>query len=368
MMTKYKHLFQVCLLGGLLLVLSLWCWLGEPQLYSESERRTLAQLPELTWEAVLEGDFMADFESYTQDQFPKRDAFRSIKAMAELGLFQHKDNNDLYLAEGHISKLEYPISCPMLDHAAERFQYLYDSYLQESGGKIYFSIIPDKNYYLAERNGYLSLDYGELISYMRARTDYMEYIDITGLLSAGDYYRTDTHWKQENILDVAQTLASAMGVRLEEEYEAVTLETSFYGVYYGQSALPLVPDKLTYLTNRTLENCTLTSYDTGFPAEKKVYDLEKAAGRDPYEMFLSGSDALQVLENPNAGTERELIVFRDSFGSSLVPLLAEGYSKITLIDIRYVSSAMLGDLVDFHGQDVLFLYSTLLLNSSMGLR
>ena len=203
---------------------------------------------------------------------------------------------------------------------------------------------------------------------MRERTEYMEYIDITGLLSADDYYRTDTHWKQENILDVAQTLASAMGVTLEETYEAVTLKTPFYGVYYGQSALPLVPDQLTYLTNRTLENCTLTSYDTGSPAEKKVYDLEKAAGRDPYEMFLSGSDALQVLENPNAGAERELIVFRDSFGSSLVPLLAEGYSKITLIDIRYVSSAMLGDLVDFHGQDVLFLYSTLLLNSSLGLR
>lgn len=367
-MTKYRHLLQVVMLTGLLLALSLWCWLGEPEAYSDSERRTLAQQPELTWGSVLEGDFMADFEEYTQDQFPARDTFRTVKAMAELGLFLHKDSNDLYLAEGHISRLEYPVSYPMLDHAAERFRFLYDSYLKESGGDIYFSIIPDKNYYLAEKNGYLSLDYEELISYMREQTEYMEYIDITGLLSADDYYRTDTHWKQEDLLDVAQTLAAAMGVTLEGEYETVRLEKPFYGVYYGQSALPLVPDLLTYLTNGTLESCTLTSYDTGSPVEKQVYDLEKAAGRDPYELFLSGSDALQVLENPNAGTDRELLVFRDSYASSLVPLLAEGYSKITLIDIRYVNSSMLGELVDFHGQDVLFLYSTLLLNSSMGLR
>ena len=75
-----------------------------------------------------------------------------------------------------------------------------------------------------------------------------------------------------------------------------------------------------------------------------------------------------MIENPAATTNRELIVFRDSFGSSLVPLLVEGYAKVTLIDIRYVTSAYLGNFVDFHGQDVLFLYSTLLLNDSLALR
>ncbi|MBQ8010603.1 MAG: hypothetical protein IJ265_03530, partial [Oscillospiraceae bacterium] len=98
------------------------------------------------------------------------------------------------------------------------------------------------------------------------------------------------------------------------------------------------------------------------------YDMEKAAGRDPYELFLCGADALVTIENPEAASDRELIVFRDSFGSSLVPLLAEGYSKITVIDIRYVQPAMLGNLVEFKGQDVLFLYSTLILNNSLALK
>ena len=85
-------------------------------------------------------------------------------------------------------------------------------------------------------------------------------------------------------------------------------------------------------------------------------------------MFLSGARALLTIENPNAKTDRELIVFRDSFGSSMVPLLLEDYEKVTLVDIRYVSSVKLDSFLDFHGQDVLFLYSTLVLNNSASLK
>ena len=48
----------------------------------------------------------------------------------------------------------------------------------------------------------------------------------------------------------------------------------------------------------------------------------------------------------------------------MVPLLAQDYETITLVDIRYMNAAVLGNFMDFHGQDVLFLYSTLVLNNS----
>ena len=140
------------------------------------------------------------------------------------------------------------------------------------------------------------------------------------------------------------------------------------GVYYGQAALPLKADTLYYLDSEILQQCKVTSYDTGKPVETVIYNMKKAEEKDPYEMFLSGTSALQVIENPSAKTEKELIVFRDSFGSSLVPLLVDEYSKITVIDIRYVQSNVLGQFVDFHGQDTLFLYSTVVLNNSMSLR
>ena len=99
-----------------------------------------------------------------------------------------------------------------------------------------------------------------------------------------------------------------------------------------------------------------------------MYDQKKAKGRDPYEMYLSGSLSYVTIENPEVTEEKELIIFRDSFGSGIAPLLAEGYSKITLLDVRYISSYTLGSLVDFSDSDVLFLYSTSVLNHSETLK
>ena len=72
---------------------------------------------------------------------------------------------------------------------------------------------------------------------------------------------------------------------------------------------------------------------------------------------------MQRIDNPNALTEDELIVFRDSFGSSILPLIAEAYRTVYVVDIRTVSPATLGSVIDFSGKDVLFLYSTTVLNT-----
>ena len=199
----------------------------------------------------------------------------------------------------------------------------------------------------------------------------MEFIDIRSFLSIEDYYKTDTHWRQEKILDVAREIAAKMGVTLTAEYEEKLLDNPFYGVYYGQSALPLPADEMRYLTNDILENCIVFDHTSG--KEMSVYDMEKAFGKDPYEMFLGGSLSLITIDNPNATTDKELIIFRDSFGSSIAPLLAEGYAKVTIVDVRYILSNILGNLtdirtgekvLDFKNADVLFLYSTLVLNNS----
>ena len=81
-------------------------------------------------------------------------------------------------------------------------------------------------------------------------------------------------------------------------------------------------------------------------------------------MFLSGPISLVTIENPGARTDKKLVIFRDSFGSSIAPLLTGGYAEITLADIRYIHPDLLEQFVDFEGCDVLFLYSTLVLNHS----
>lgn len=91
-------------------------------------------------------------------------------------------------------------------------------------------------------------------------------------------------------------------------------------------------------------------------------------GRTRTRFFLSGSKALLTITNPAAKTDQELVVFRDSFASSLTPLLAGAYAKITLVDIRYLQPERLGTWLTFDTQDVLFLYSAPVLNSSETIR
>jgi len=162
-------------------------------------------------------------------------------------------------------------------------------------------------------------------------------------------------------------LAAAMGAALpDNRYTEWTLDRPYYGVYYGYAALPMEPDQLTYLTSDLLDACTVYNYETGKTGP--IYDLAKGAGKDPYELFLSGSVSLLTIENPNADTDRELVIFRDSFGSSLAPLLVPGYAKVTLADIRYLPSSQMGKYLTFTDQDVLFLYSAPVLNNSETLK
>lgn len=365
---KLKNIITCALFGTFFAAAFLACVFLPKKTYSDSERRPLAAMPELSVKTVASGRFMSGFESYAQDTFPLRDQFRTLKALTASGIFLKKDNNGIYESDGFAAAMEYPMDRASLTRAAARFRYVYDTCLDETN-RIFFSVIPDKNCYLAKESGHLSMDYALFEQEMASLMDFARYIPVSDLLEKEDYYKTDTHWRQDKITDVAQRLLAEMSPGpaadtppAAPDYRPVTATESFCGVYTGQSALPLPPEPLVYLTNDTLESCRV--YDWQNSREIPVYDTARAQGKDPYELFLSGSLSLITIDNPNASSDRELVLFRDSFGSSIAPLLVEDYARITLADIRYIQPAYLTKLVDFEGCDVLFLYSTLVLNNS----
>ena len=334
-----------------------------PLAESESERRPLAQAPDITWQGIINGSVMEDIEDFTADQFPFRDAFRSLYTWYRMNIMGLKDTNDLAIKDGYIVKVESGLNDASVDRVVKSFRKLYEMYLRDSDANVYLSIVPDKNYFFSQKYGYISLDYARLIERMTSELSEMEYIDIFGALELDDYYKTDTHWSQDKIIEVAEIIAAGLGRGdvVSGNYKTNSLYP-FYGVYHGQSALDLPPETIYYLTNDILDACTVYDYETG--KTTGIYDLEKFNSKEPYDIFLSGTKALLRVDNPNASTEKELVVFRDSFGSSLIPLLAEGYSSIYVVDIRYIASALVGNDIDFSGKDVLFLYSTLILNSN----
>jgi len=348
--------------------LALAAWISPAREISEAERRPLAQMPEITLESIGKGKFMSDFTDYSLDQFPLRDSFRRVKSAFHYNALGQKDNNGIYLANGSAAAQEYPLQEASIAHALERFQNIYDTYLVSSGSQIVFSVVPDKNYYLAEEAGQLQMDYEALFSAFQEGLPWADYVDLTAHLSGEDYYRTDTHWRQENLMGAAGALCEGLGVAKPklEDYTVTALERPFYGVYYGQAALPMEADTIRLLESELLKGCTVYDYESG--KTSGVYDMTKLDSKDLYDVYLSGAKSLLTIENPNADTDKELILFRDSFGSSMAPLLVQNYAKVTLVDLRYIRSDLLGRFLEFNGQDVLFLYSTLVLNNSASLK
>lgn len=270
---------------------------------------------------------------------------------------------DVYVYQGYAVTTEAGYDQKSLDYAALKFQQLYDSYLTGNDGHIYLSVVPDKGSFTAPPEGYTPASAQETADTLLAQLDFVQYVDIAPGLTLEDYYRTDPHWRQECLVATAQTLAQAMDVPLAGDFQENAIDVPFYGAYAEKAGEPLVADTLRYLTGEVLDARTVYDYETD--AQEPLYDLSAVETDTPYDLYLQGSRSLLRIDSPLSATDKTLVVFRDSFGSSLIPLLAESYRTIYAVDIRYLSSQMVGRFLSFDGsEDVLFLYSTMVLQNS----
>ncbi len=382
--------FVFCLVSVMVIMI-----ISPKKAISSAERRRLAEKPKLTVKNLMDKSFMDDTEKYLLDHFPFRDGLRRIKASFAYDILQQKENNDIYVVDGHASKLEYPLNEASVKRLSDKMKGLRQQYFPEQ--TVWYAIVPDKNYFLAQQNGFPSMDYKriiDLLSQALSADDVpnaaFQYMDIMSELSIDDYYHTDTHWRQERILGVACHVADALGVVGLLSFSTDSQETftenkikNFYGVYYGQAALPMEPDTMVYLTSEVTDAARVWSLEENMQSGKKtttvmlpdeqgavwkmVYQTEKledGKSLDKYDIFVGGASSLQVIRSPKASSQKRLILFRDSYTSSLAPLLLEAYREIVLIDLRYIDSTRIGTYVDFAEADILFLYNTSIVNHS----
>jgi len=323
---------------------------------SVTERRSLASFPKFKFDS----EYIVKVDKYLLDHFPFRNGFRSIKALYNYNLLNKLDNNGIFLKDDAIYKSNYPTDYDSIDNFIDHIEVLKSNL---NNNKIYMMIIPDKNYYLEEKD-FLHIDYDYI--YDKLESIGLNNIDVRKILTKDDYYKTDTHWKQEKLDKVVEEMSLVMDFGYGEEKYVLHSYNDFYGVYYGESAMNIDAEKLVYVTNDLIDNAEVKYLENN--NLNKVYNIDKLYGLDSYEVYLDGASSYIEIYNNTINNDKELVIFRDSFASSISPLLIKYYSKITLIDNRYISSQIFNDLIDFENQDVLFMYSTLLVNSSDSLK
>ena len=233
-----------------------------------------------------------------------------------------------------------------------------------SENTVYYGVIPDKSWYSAE-SGWPTLDHSRLAEILRENIQGAAEIDLTPALSMEDYYQTDRHWRQERLQSVLDTLGDAMGFSVKLSDFTENTITPFHGSFEKKLKNP-PEEPFVYLTGGALDSVSISSYQ--YPELQEVYDLSKLESENTYDVFLGGISPIVTLTNPNAESQRELVIFGDSYSSSLAPLLCGEYRTVTIVDLRFIFSSLLPDLLTFTNQDVLFLYSDWILNNSAMLR
>ena len=273
------------------------------------------------------------------------------------------DENDLLYTDGYYLDYIGELRPQSVENFANKVESLAAQYMQNSTG-IYYAIAPSKNYFVNDRVQ-TPFDYDQMFSILSENITSAQYINLFDTLTLEDYYKTDPHWRQERLQKTVDRLGESLGFTTDlSTYQANTVE-GFIG-QHGHDKENFPSEDLVYLTNDAINNAVVDNMQE--PDFKQVYNLDKLSSSSPYDVFLSGPTPLETITNNSAETDKELIIFRDSSTSSLAPLLIENYKTITLVDIRYMMSAMLGDYVNFDGKDVLFLYGEQVINFSEMLR
>ena len=324
---------------------------------SVSERRKLEQFPKVSLKAIVSGDFFKKFDSYSMDQFYQREKFRKLKIKTDMVVLGNYNN--MQIDKDYIYEALYPLNENSVNNLVSKINNIIDLYLDDTN-KVYYSLVPDKGYYI---NNSLKLDYTKLVSLYKSVKG--NYIDLFNILSLDDYYKSDTHWKEENLLKVAKELARKMDFTFDDNLSFKDV-VSFNGVYGSRLVLDKDLDKILVAESAFINNAVV--YDLTSNKKIDVYNYDKINSLDKYDIYLNGASGLLKIDNLLENNGKRLIIFRDSYTSSLAPLLISGYKEIILVDTRYISPKILNNYINFKDADILFLYGTIMANNSYTIR
>ena len=235
-----------------------------------------------------------------------------------------------------------------------------DKYLVGEGAVC--AIIPDKSYFVADVYDE-AYDHETIVSAVENGLDGWSVIDLADYLSLECYFRTDRHFEQIAIYPVVNAIGEHMDFYVEEWNFMPESMGEYVGCYGNEDT---EGEEFFVAKSEFTDAAVVTRY--GEEPFTGTYCADKFNNKEQLDVILGGASPIVTIEVPNAKRDKELILFCDSFGPIVAPLLLEQYSKVTLVDLRFVNSMMLGSFVDFEGADVLFMYYDQIINNSFLLK
>lgn len=345
--------------------MALWFLFSPKTDYSSSEKRYLQKFPDANVEKVLSGEFGSEFETFFADRFPQRNTWVGINAYTTLaegnngasGVYNCKNGCLINKPVSTENNLDKNISA--VADFAKSIDTPTTVMLVPSTGYIADDVLPtfhDKyndDEDISRISSTLSKD---KIGFVDLRERFKsEYKNGSQL-----YYKTDHHWTTKGAYTGYQELCKALGITpIDDSTLKKDSYPDFYGTTYSSSGFWLTPpDNIEIWSNPNNSSKNISVKITegaNIKTSGSMYFTDHLKEDDKYPVFIDGNHALTEITNTNAKNGTILLI-KDSFSHSLAPFLAENYSKVVLVDLRYYKESVSDLVTTYNPEQVVVLY------------
>ncbi len=329
-----NNLITTLIFCVLILALSIASIVNPVKLYSETEKRNLAQKPTFTFDALFDGSYTADYEEFITDQFVARDAWISLKTLAERTLGK-KDSGGVYFGKDGYLIEKHEVNSEQLEKNIGFIEEFLEKYSDEYNVKVL--IAPTASLTLSDKLPAFApvWDQDGLLDRL---SELGNFVDCRDVLNEHKneyiYYRTDHHWTTLGAYYAYTELCTSLGIEpyALEDFNKRALSDEFIGTLVSKvniktdydELFTLEPHDLTVSVKYNMDPSTLT--DT-------MYEESYLAKQDKYSVFFNGNQPIvEITTSTKNG--KTLLLVKDSYSHCVVPMLSAHYENIILMDMR----------------------------------
>lgn len=343
--------------------------------FSENENRYLAAFPEISFQTYLDKTAMTGFETWFTDRFYGREDWIRAKNASER-LIGKVRINGVYTADNRMMQAWEGFDPDFIDRnlsAVNRFTERYPDLpvyflLAPTSQELYANLLP-KSAPVGSQS--------ELNGYCRERLEGATLINVFPALKSNAesyiYYRTDHHWTSYGAYIAYTEAAKSMGFQSEplSSFDIEHASTDFRGTLYSKTLdNGVTPDVIDYYhLNEGAAPLTLTiNSGTETREYDSLYMREYLEVKDQYSSFLGSNVPMLTITSERSPNGQSLLIFKDSYAHSMIPFLANHYSKITVLDLRLINVPY-STLVNVDEYDsVLILYNAITFSEDTNIR
>lgn len=362
-MNRQKGIFKyVFLVFAVVIIVADVCLiLMHDKTFSENENRMLQQFPEITKRSALSGRLMTQAEDFVADQFFLRDKWISLKLDLDK-LIGKKESNDIVLGkDGYLIEKAVTPNFENLDKNLAAIR----AFASSGEQNVVMSVIPNAVSVRSDLlpSGVPMRDQKQDLAYVQnAVGDALTYVDVTDALSGHKeeqlYYRSDHHWTSLGAKYAFDALCAPLGIEAPvSSYDIMTVTQNFSGTLAAGSGAFAVCDPIEIYVPITEEGFEyVVEYGDIQEKSATIYNSKALSGKNKYEVFMGGNYSYVSIKT-TAQSEKNLLLFKDSYANAFVQFLLPYYRNIVIIDPRYYSDDCQKLLSEREITDILFLYN-----------